>query len=117
VTIALGLQHVFILFIALIFPVIIVNMLGPAIDPHSARSFVSLSMIAGGVLTIPQAIRSKYFGSGYLCPDVCGPSYLLASILAVTTGGLPLLFGMTAVAGAIEAAISRVMNRHILHAS
>ncbi len=86
-------------------------MLGPAIDPQSARSFVSLSMIAGGILTILQAIRTKYFGSGYLCPAVCGPSYLSASILAVTTGGMPLLLGMTAFAGAIEAALSRVMNR------
>lgn len=111
VTIALGLQHVFILFISLIFPAIIVNLLGPGIDPHSARSFVSLSMIAGGALTILQAIRTKHFGSGYLCPAVCGPSYLSASILAVTAGGLPLLLGMTAVAGVIEAAFSRVMNR------
>jgi NCS2 family nucleobase:cation symporter-2 len=111
VTLALGLQHVFILFISLIFPAIIVNLLGPSIDPHSARSFVSLSMIAGGILTILQAIRTKHFGSGYLCPALCGPSYLSASILAVTTGGLPLLLGMTAVAGAIEVALSRVMNR------
>lgn len=111
ITMALGLQHVFILFISLIFPAIIVNMLGPAIDPHSARSFVSLSMIAGGILTILQAIRTRHFGSGYLCPSVCGPSYLSASILAVTTGGLPLLFGMTTVAGVIEAAFSRLMNR------
>jgi NCS2 family nucleobase:cation symporter-2 len=111
VTLALGLQHVFILFISLIFPAIIVNLLGDNIDPHSARSFVSLSMIAGGILTILQAFKSKNFGSGYLCPAVCSPSYLSASILAVTTGGLPLLFGMTAFAGAIEMAFSRVMNR------
>ena len=111
ITLALGLQHVFILFISLIFPAIIVNLLGNGIDAHSARSFVSLSMIAGGILTILQAVRTKHFGSGYLCPAVCGPSYLSASILAVTTGGLPLLFGMTAFAGAIEAAFSRVMNR------
>ncbi len=111
VTLALGLQHVFILFISLIFPAIIVNLLGNNIDPHSARSFVSLSMIAGGILTILQAVRAKNFGSGYLCPAVSGPAYLSASILAINAGGLPLLFGMTAFAGAIEAAISRVMNR------
>ncbi|MCX5997932.1 MAG: purine/pyrimidine permease [Chloroflexi bacterium] len=111
ITMALGLQHVFILFISLIFPAIIVNLLGTGIDAYSARSFVSLSMIAGGVLTILQAVRTKHFGSGYLCPALCGPSYLSASILAVTTGGLPLLFGMTAFAGAVEVAFSRVMNR------
>jgi NCS2 family nucleobase:cation symporter-2 len=111
VTIALGLQHVFILFISLIFPAIIVNMLGPAIDPHTARSFVSLSMVAGGIITILQAFRTKYLGSGYLCPSLCGPSYFTASILAINVGGLPLLLGMTTFAGVVEAAFSRVMNR------
>jgi len=107
----MGLQHVFLLFIALIFPAIIVSILGSSIDHHTARSFISLSMIAGGIITIFQAFRYKNFGSGYLCPSVCGPSYLTASIMAVSAGGLPLLFGMTTFAGIIEVAFSRVMNR------
>ena len=111
VTLALGLQHIFILFISLIFPALIVNLLGDKIDSQSARSYVSLSMIAGGVVTILQSFRTKNLGSGYLCPSVCGPSYLSASILAATTGGLPLVMGMTAVAGVIEAAFSRVMSK------
>ncbi len=111
VTMVLGLEHVFVVFIALIFPAIIVNILGPAIDPHTARSFISLSMLAGGIVTILQALRMKHLGSGYLCPSVCGPSYLTASILAINAGGLPLLFGMTTLAGTIEVAFSRVMNR------
>jgi len=111
VTLVLGLQHVFILFISLIFPALIVNMMGSAIDHDTARSFVSLSMIAGGIITILQALRFKGIGSGYLCPSVCGPSYLTASILAVQTGGLSLLFGMTAFAGVIESILSRLMNR------
>jgi NCS2 family nucleobase:cation symporter-2 len=111
VTFALGLQHVFILFISLIFPALIVNMLGDTLDPHTARSFVSLSMIAAGISTILQALRFKSFGSGYLCPALCGPSYFAASAAAATLGGLPLLFGMTAFAGAIEVALSRVMRK------
>jgi NCS2 family nucleobase:cation symporter-2 len=107
----LGLQHVFVIFISLILPALIVSLLGNTIDPHTARSFISLSMIAGGIITILQALRTKYLGSGYLCPSVCGPSYLAAAVSAVTAGGLPLLFGMTAFAGVIEAAFSRVMNR------
>lgn len=110
-TVMLGLQHVFIIFISLIFPALIVNLLGNTIDPHTARSFVSLSMIAGGIITILQAFRTKYLGSGYLCPSVCGPSYLAASVSTITAGGLPVLFGMTAFAGMIEVAFSRVMNR------
>jgi NCS2 family nucleobase:cation symporter-2 len=111
VTMVLGLQHVFVLFISLIFPALIVNAMGSSIDPASARSFISLSMIAGGIITILQALRFKGIGSGYLCPSVCGPSYLTASLLAVKTGGLSLLFGMTAFAGAVESVLSRLMNR------
>jgi len=111
VTVMLGLQHVFVIFISLIFPALIVTLLGTSIDPHTARSFISLSMIAGGVITILQALRTKYLGSGYLCPSVCGPSYFSASVSAIAAGGLPLLFGMTAIAGVVETAFSRVMNR------
>jgi NCS2 family nucleobase:cation symporter-2 len=111
VAFALGVQHVFILFISLIFPALIVNMLGDSIDAQTARSFVSLSMIAAGISTILQALRFRSFGSGYLCPAVCGPSYFAASASAAALGGLPLVFGMTAFAGAIEAALSRVMNK------
>ena len=111
VTFALGVQHVFILFISLIFPALIVNMLGSSIDPHTARSFVSLSMIAAGISTILQSLRYRSFGSGYLCPALCGPSYFAASASAAALGGLPLLFGMTAFAGAIEVALSRLMNK------
>jgi NCS2 family nucleobase:cation symporter-2 len=82
-----------------------------AISAHNARVFVSLSLLSGGIIVILQSLRGKSFGSGYLCPSVCGPSYLNASILAASAGGLPLLFGMTAFVGFIEALFSRVMHK------
>ena len=36
--------------------------------------------------------------------------YLPASLLALKTGGLPLLFGMTVFAGAVEITIARLMR-------
>ena len=42
---------------------------------------------------------------------MCGPSFLAASVLCVKTGGLPLVFGMTAFSGVIEALFSRVVDR------
>jgi xanthine permease XanP len=110
-TVILGLQHVFILFIAIIFPVLIIRQLGDSITPDTARSFISLSMIAGGLATIIQALRKGPLGSGYLCPSVCGPSYFDASKIAAAAGGLPLLFGMTAIAGIIECLFSRVIHK------
>lgn len=111
ITLLLGLQHVFILFIAIIFPVLIIRQLGDSITSETARSFISLSMIAGGLATIIQAFRKGPVGSGYLCPSLCGPTYFDASKVAAAAGGLPLLYGMTALAGVIECLFSRVMHR------
>jgi NCS2 family nucleobase:cation symporter-2 len=111
ITFILGLQHVFIIFIAIIFPVLIIRHMGDGIHPETARAFISFSMIAGGITTILQALKKGPVGSGYLCPAVCGPSYLSASMLAVKLGGLPLLFGMTGFVGVVEALFSRVMHK------
>ena len=72
---------------------------------------VSMSMVAGGIGVMTQALPKGMVGSGYLCPQLCGPSFLSASILAVKTGGLSLLLGMTFIAGALEAAFSRLLKR------
>ena len=110
-TILLGLQHVSVFFIAIIFPVLIIRKLGVNIDPRTASGFISFSMISGGVVTILQALKKTPIGSGYLCPSVCGPSYLSASFIAVQSGGLPLLFGMTGFVGVVESAFSRIMHK------
>jgi NCS2 family nucleobase:cation symporter-2 len=110
-TMVLGLQHVFIFFISIIFPVLIIRQLGNSITPETARSFISMSMVAGGVTTILQAFKKGPVGSGYLCPSLCGPSYFDASKIAAAAGGLPLLFGMTALAGVIECLFSRIIHK------
>jgi xanthine permease XanP len=105
----LGVQHICITAISLIFPVIIVRAIsGSAVQ---AEFMVSMALFAAGVGTILQALNRKGIGSGYLCPSVCGPSYLSASLLAVKTGGLSLLFGMTTIAGTFEVFLSRAMHR------
>ncbi len=105
----LGLQHIFIISISLIFPVVVVRSIGGT--PQQAEFMVSMSMLAAGIGTMLQALNRRGMGSGYLCPSVCGPSYLSASLLAANVGGLPLLFGMTSVAGLFEVLLSRVMHR------
>ncbi len=105
----LGLQHVFIISISLILPVMIVRAIGGT--PQQAEFMVSMSMLAAGIGTMLHALNKRGVGSGYLCPTVCGPSYLSASLLAASVGGLPLLFGMTSVAGFFEVLLSRVMHR------
>ena len=108
-TLFLGFQHVSIYAISLIFPVVIVREMGGT--PAQAAFLVSMSMIAGGIGAIVQALPKGPIGSGYLCPQVCGPSFLTASIMAAKLGGLSLLFGMTFVAGLFEGLFSRALNR------
>lgn len=107
----LGIQHVCFLFISMVFPVLIIGMLGSAVSTEAAHSFICLSMVSGGLTTMIQASRKYRIGSGYLCPSLCGPAYFDASMMAALTGGLPLVYGMTMLGGVIEGLLSRVMNK------
>jgi NCS2 family nucleobase:cation symporter-2 len=46
-----------------------------------------------------------------MCPATFTAAYFTPSLLAVKTGGLPLLFGMTLFAGVLEAAVAGALNR------
>jgi xanthine permease XanP len=107
--IILGIQHIFLLAIAFVFPVLIVDAIGGA--SHEARHLISMSMLVAGIATILQGLNGGPVGSGYLCPLGNGPAFLSASILAGRAGGLPLIFGMTFVGGVFEALFSRVAAR------
>lgn len=109
VTLTLGFQHVFLMVSTLILPVAIVQEINGT--PEQVEHLIKMSRIAGGLATILQALQKGPVGSGYLCPHLCGPSYLSASLVAAKTGGLSLLFGMTAIAGVVEAMLSRVIHR------
>ncbi|NLI12242.1 MAG: purine/pyrimidine permease, partial [Peptococcaceae bacterium] len=50
-------------------------------------------------------------GSGYLAPEGGSEPFLPAAILAVKTGGYPLMSGMTVVAGLFEVLLSRMIRR------
>lgn len=111
ISIILGIQHISVFFVGLVFPVAIIHLLGDSIDATTARGYVSLTMISGAIVTILQAMKKTSIGSGYLIPSVAGPSYLSATMLAASIGGLPLAMGMTAFVGMIEVLFSRIMNK------
>ncbi len=58
-----------------------------------------------------QALPRGPVGSRFLAPSIFTGVYLAPSLLAVKTGGLPLLWGMTIFAGLVEIALSRVWTR------
>jgi len=108
-TLLLGFQHIFILSIAFIFPVVIVSEIGGT--PEDAENLICMAMLATGLSTTLQALNKGPVGSGYLCPLVNGPAFVPASLLAGKEGGLALIFGMTAAAGVFEALFSQVVGR------
>jgi len=105
----LGIQHIFLIAIAFVFPVLVIDAIGGT--GHDARHLISMAMLVSGIATILQGLNKGPIGSGYLCPLLNGPAFLSASILAGKAGGLPLIFGMTLIAGAFEALFSRVAAR------
>lgn len=105
----LGLQHTGIVATAFVFPILVARAAG--IEAGAAAFFVSMSMLANGIATIFQAVKYPGFGSGFLIPRVAGPNYVSASILALHSGGLSLLCGMTAFSGVLQVALSRVVQR------
>ncbi len=105
----LGFQHILLMSSTLVLPVVLVNEIGGSFD--EVRTVVSLTMIACGLGTILQALRLRFLGSGFLCPNLCGPNFFSTSMAAAWLGGLPLMRGMTIVAGLVEAVFARFVHR------
>jgi NCS2 family nucleobase:cation symporter-2 len=109
VFIVAGLQQVALMSNSLIYPII----LGREAHLSADRllDFVSVSMLALGVGTLLLCARSRFVGRGYLCPAAYTQIYLGPSLSAVQIGGLPLVFGMTLMAGILQTAIAPVLRR------
>jgi len=105
----LSLQHMLFMFAASAFPAMLVREIGG--DLEMAASLVSLTMIMAGIGSIMQASHIKYIGSGYLCPNLCGPSYLTASLHAAWIGGIPLMRGMVLFSGLIEMGLAPMVKK------
>ncbi|MBN2254593.1 MAG: purine/pyrimidine permease [Deltaproteobacteria bacterium] len=105
----LSLQQGMLLILGTMLPVLLVKEIGGSTD--MAITMVSLTMIVSGIGTIIQALRTRWLGSGYLCPNIGGPSYLALSLTAVIQGGLPLMQGMLVFAGIVEMFLSRIVSR------
>src|SRR5437763_12279751 len=105
----LAVQHIFLMSSTLVLPVVLVTEIGGGF--HQVRAVVALTMIACGLGTAVQAMRWHGIGSGFLCPNLCGPNFFAASVEAAWLGGLPLMRGMTIVAGGVELIFARLGHR------
>lgn len=105
----LGLQQVALIGIYLVMVVIVVH--AARAPQEVAESAISFSMIALGAGAVLQALWKGPVGSGYLAPPVLSAVYLQPSVLAAQMGGLPLVFGMTILAGLFESILSRILHK------
>lgn len=109
VTLLNAVQHVGVISINLVYPLLIFRLAGVPTDTVIALLAVGMAIL--GLSTLLQCARWGPVGSGYLCPSTFTATYIAPSLLAVKAGGLPLVFGMTIFAGLIETAIARAMRR------
>jgi xanthine permease XanP len=108
VTALSGLQHVGLISIFLLVPVIACRQAG--LPPEKIVDVLSLSMLVMAVGPVLQQLGRGGVGSGYLVPQIFAAPYLPAVVLALKAGGLPLVFGMTIFAGAVEVLVSRLFR-------
>jgi NCS2 family nucleobase:cation symporter-2 len=108
VTAVSGLQHVGIIAIVLVYPLLLGREAG--LSAGQTADVLAATMLILGLGAVLQSLGRGGLGAGYLCPPVCTAAYLAPSLLAVKAGGVSLAFGMLAFAGLIEAALSRLMR-------
>ncbi|MBS0339081.1 MAG: purine/pyrimidine permease [Proteobacteria bacterium] len=103
-----GLQHVALMSMDLVYPVLLAQATGAS--AQTAAAMVSLTLVAMAIGTLLQVIGAGPAGSRFLCQPSTSVIYLVPSLLAAKMGGLPLVFGMTVAAGAAEVLLSRAMK-------
>lgn len=104
-----GVQHVGLIAINLVYPLLVFRSIDTPV--HLIADLLGIGMLVLAVATILQSARLGPVGSGYMCPATFTATYFAPSLLAVKLGGLPLLAGMTIVAGLIETALAPLLNR------
>jgi len=86
VLIVASLQQVAVMSNSLAYPIILAREAG--LSGSQMLDFVSLSMLTLGIATVLLCARSRFIGSGYLCPAGYTQIYLGPSLIAVMIGGL-----------------------------
>ena len=105
----LGLQHMAVVTSSLVIPLLVARAAG--VDPASLPGILAMSMLAIGIASLIQAFPLGRFGSGYLVPGFCSVNYFPASMLAASTGGMPLVFGLTIFAGCLQIGLATALRR------
>jgi xanthine permease XanP len=93
----------------LIYPILVMRAVGA--DEQATASFVGLSFLAIGIATLLQAWPGKWTGSSFLISASPAAAFVPIDIVAIKAGGIPLLTGMTLVAGFAEIGFAQIVRR------
>ena len=93
----------------MIYPILVMRETG-ATD-QAVAEMISLSFLALRVATPLQALTLRWVGSGYLILAAPAAPYVPVGIAAIKLGGMPLLMGMTLLAGLFEVAFAQIVRR------
>jgi xanthine permease XanP len=108
VVLMLAFQQVMVLSILLLAPVTVAR--GAHLPLDQATNFISLTTFALGVGTFLQIRRWGPVGSGLLATPVPTSSWVPGCLIAVRTGGLPMVAGFIVVAALVEIVLSRFLR-------
>jgi xanthine permease XanP len=109
VTLVLAVQHLFLFVISL--QIIAALAVAAGIGDDALLVFIGGIAIASGAATVVNAVGYRGLGVRYLAPYSFSAAYLGPMVIAVKTGGLSLLLGMTTVTGLAQALFSRYISR------
>ena len=109
ITVISAFQHVGVIAIFMIYPLIVAR--AADAPPVEVAAVLRVSMLVLAVAAVLQALPRGPVGSRFLAPSIFTGVYLAPSLLAAKLGGLPLVWGMTMLAGAVEIGLSRIWSR------
>src|SRR5690348_5577524 len=93
----------------LIYPILVMRAVGA--NDETTAHVVSLTFLAVGVGTLLQAWPGRWTGSGFLISASPAAAFVPIDIVAIKAGGIPLLTGMTLIAGFAEIGFAQIVRR------
>src|SRR5258705_12216741 len=99
VTLVSAVQHVGVIAIFMVYPLIIGREAGVSAD--QLANILRMGMLALAIAVLLQALPRGPVGSRFLAPSIFTGVYLAPSLLAVKVGGVPLVWGLRIFAGPV----------------
>jgi xanthine permease XanP len=108
-TIVTAIQHVGVIAMFLIYPLVVSSQ--AQLGAEEVINILQMGMLVLAAAVLLQGLPAGPVGSRFLAPSIFTGVFLAPTMMAVKVGGMPLVWGMTIFAGAIEVLLSRIWSR------